>query len=172
MQPQRALTEARTGRLAAKLERASFQKKVDTFTDALVFDQASFEDAASAARINHNTARLLLRNTKVIQSMRAKVEVLRSSEGAVNIHVARLIRDRAKDPDATAAQQTVSLKAISLLEGSDERTNLTINGSNNVIAGYVIRLDGPSEGPRAITNRSADGAKPLINREDVTDVDG
>lgn len=163
---------ARTERLAAKLERPSFKSKVEAFTDALVFDQMEFKDAASAARINHDTARLLLRNTKVIQSMRAKVEVLRTSEGAANIHVMRSIRDRAKHPLATAAQQTASLKAVAMLEGADSQGGITINGGQNVIAGYVIKLDGPSVGPRAITNRSADGAKALISREDVTDVDG
>jgi hypothetical protein len=163
---------ARSERLVAKLERPSFKQKVEAFTDALVFEQLDFKDAATAARINHDTARLLLRNAKVIQSMRAKVEVLRTSEGTANIHVMRSIRDRAMDPQATAAQQTVSLKAVAMLEGTDSQGGITINGGQNVIAGYVIKLPPPGEGPRAITNRSADGTKLLINREDVTDVDG
>lgn len=162
---------ARHERLTAKLERPSFKQKVEAFTDALVFDQLEFKAAASAARINHDTARLLLRNAKVIQEMRRKVEVLRTSEGAENIHVMRSIRDRAKDPLATAAQQTASLKAVAMLEGTDSGQSLTINGSNNVIAGYVIRLPAPGEGPRAIANRSADGAKSLTINGDVTDDD-
>lgn len=163
---------ARTERLAAKLERPSFKQKVEAFTDALVFDQLDVKAAATAARINHDTARLLLRNAKVIQAMRQKVEVLRTSEGATNIHVMRSIRDRAIDPQATAAQQTASLKAVAMLEGTDGQANLTINGSNNVIAGYVIDLRGEVEGPRVIGNRSADAAKTLINKDDVTDVEG
>jgi hypothetical protein len=71
---------------------------------------------------------------------------------------------------ANAASKKVALEAARYLDGEKERGGITINGGQNVIAGYVINLDGPSEGPKVISDRSAIGAKPLISREDVTDV--
>ena len=153
-------------RITKALSRKGFSRRADQLTDLMVFEQLDVKAAAQQAGFSLSTARALLRNPKIIQQMRAKVEVLRTSEGALNIHVARVIRDRAMAADASAAQQNVSLKAIAMLEGSQEGgTTNNFNGPT-LIAGYVVKLDGPAEGPRVIGNSGTDHAKPLIEHEE------
>jgi hypothetical protein len=52
--------------------------------------------------------------------------------------------DRAEEGDGSAADRTVRLKAIGVIEGaSDKAPSVTVNvsqTSNNLVAGYVIRL--------------------------------
>lgn len=99
-----------------------------------------------------------------------EIEELRESERARNILLAVSIRDDGMATDATAASKKVALEAARYLDGGSESGGITINGGQNVIAGYVINLDGPSEGPKVISDRNAAHAKPLIDREGVTDV--
>jgi hypothetical protein len=130
------------------------------------------EDAADAVGMKRRRARLLIRNPELRKSYFKEMEDLRERERPRNILMAISIRDKGMETNATAAQQKVSIEAAKYLDGDEGKGGVTINGGNNVIAGYVIKLDGPSEGPRVIANRSVDDGKPLIRHEDVTDVEG
>lgn len=147
-------------------------KRVAAFIDLLVGGEHKFDEAAKQAGLRVKRARMIMTDPAIRRHYFQQCEVVSESERARNIRLRQTLRDRGMESDAPAALAKVALEAARQLDGDDQGASLTINGSNNVIAGYVIRLDGPSEGPRAITNRSATDAKPLINREDVTDVDG
>ncbi len=125
-----------------------FAGKVGKFIDLMVHDGEDWRAAAKAVGIRQNQARPLLGHPKIIGEMQRRAQLLRTREGLRNPAVAVKIRDRALKDDATAAQQKVSLEAARYLDGESSPTGITINGGNNVIAGYVIKLDGPAEGPR------------------------
>lgn len=145
--------------------------RVARFIEALV-DGEKFVDAAKLAGLRVKRARLIMTDPAVRKHYFRQLEVINESERARNILLRRTIRDRGIQADAPAALAKVALEAARQLDGDDSAPGLTINGNNNVIAGYVIDLRGEVEGPRVIGNRSADAAKPLISREGVTDVDG
>ena len=145
--------------------------RVKRFADLLIEGKA-FKDAATEAGLRLTRARRLMRYPEFRKHYFSEIEVVSESERARNILLRQTLRDRGLEPDAPAALAKVALEAARQLDGDEKQGGLTINGGNNVIAGYVIRLDGPSEGPRVIGNRSADDAKPLISRDGVTDVDG
>ncbi|WP_420104550.1 hypothetical protein [Bosea sp. (in: a-proteobacteria)] len=145
--------------------------RVKRFVDLLI-EGEKFEDAARSAGLLLTRARRLMRYPEFRKHYFSEIEVLNESERARNILLRRTLRDRGVQPDAPAALAKVALEAARQLDGDEKQGGITINGGQNVIAGYVIDLRGDAEGPRAITNRSADQAKPLISREDVTDVDG
>lgn len=145
--------------------------RVSRFID-LIVEGEKFDDAAKKAGLRLKRARGIMTHPDVRKHYFRQLEVINESERARNILLRRTLRDRGMEKDAPAALAKVGLEAARQLDGDEQQGGITINGSNNVIAGYVIKLDGPSTGPRAITNRSADQAKSLISREDVTDVDG
>lgn len=145
--------------------------KVRAFIDKMV-EGEKLRDAALAVGLRVNRARRLMSDPAVRKTFFRELEVLSESNRARNILLRETLRDRGLEPDAPAALAKVALEAARQLDGDEKQGGLTINGGNNVIAGYVIRLPAPGEGPRAITNRSADGANPLISHENVTDVDG
>jgi hypothetical protein len=145
--------------------------RVKRFADLLI-EGEKFEDAARTAGLRLTRARRLMRYPEFRKHYFGEIEVLNESERARNIRLRRTLRDRGMEGNAPAALAKVALEAARQLDGDDKQGGITINGGQNVIAGYVIKLDGPSVGPRAITNRSADDAKPLISHQDVTDVDG
>jgi hypothetical protein len=145
--------------------------RVQRFANLLIEGKA-FKEAATEAGLRLTRARRLMRYPEFRKHYFSEIEVVSESERARNILLRQTLRDRGLEKDAPAALAKVALEAARQLDGDDQPGGITINGGNNVIAGYVIDLGGEVEGPRAITNRSADGAKPLINREDVTDVDG
>lgn len=145
--------------------------RVSRFID-LIVEGEKFDDAAKKAGLRLKRARGIMTHPDVRKHYFRQLEVINESERARNILLRRTLRDRGVEPNAPAALAKVALEAARQLDGDDERTGITINGGQNVIAGYVIDLRGDAEGPRAITNRSADGAKPLIRHEDVTDVEG
>lgn len=146
-------------------------KKVRAFLDRMV-EGDKLRDAALAVGLRVNRARRLMSDPAVRKAYFREIEVLSESNRARNILLRETLRDRGLEPDAPAALAKVALEAARQLDGDEKQGGLTINGGNNVIAGYVIRLPAPGEGPRAITNRSADEAKSLRSHEDVTDVDG
>ena len=76
-------------------------------------------------------------------------DLLKSGQRARNIHAAISVRDRAFDPDATAAQQTVSLKAAAYLDG-DDPDGRAASSVNIQINGYVMDLTGDSEPARPL----------------------
>ncbi|MBN9438242.1 hypothetical protein [Bosea sp. (in: a-proteobacteria)] len=145
--------------------------KVRKFLDLMV-EGDKLKDAAIAAGLRVNRARRLMSDPAVRKAFFREIEVLSESNRARNILLRETLRDRGLEPDAPAALAKVALEAARQLDGDDSQGGITINGGQNVIAGYVIRLPAQVEGPRAITNRSADDAKALISREGVTDVDG
>jgi hypothetical protein len=145
--------------------------KVRAFIDKMVEGDKLYE-AALAVGLRVNRARRLMSDPVVRRTFFRECEVLSESNRARNILLRETLRDRGLDPDAPAALAKVALEAARQLDGDDSPgTTNNFNGPT-VIAGYVVRLDGPSEGPRAITNRSAGDANPLRSHEDVTDVDG
>lgn len=146
--------------------------RVSRFIELLVAGEHKFEDAAREAGLRLKRARLIMTDPAIRRHYFQQCEVVSESERARNIRLRRVVRDRAMAGDAPAALVKVGLEAARQLDGDENQGGLTINGGNNVIAGYVIKLPAPGEGPRAITNRSADQAKSLRSREDVTDVDG
>lgn len=145
--------------------------KVRAFLDRMV-EGDKLKDAAIAAGLRVNRARRLMSDPAVRKAFFREIEVLSESNRARNILLRETLRDRGLEPDAPAALAKVALEAARQLDGDEKQGGITINGGQNVIAGYVIDLRGDAEGPRAITNRSADQAKPLISREGVTDVEG
>lgn len=146
-------------------------RKVRAFLDKMV-EGDKLRDAALAVGLRVNRARRLMSDPAVRRAFFKEIEVLSESNRARNILLRETLRDRGLEPDAPAALAKVALEAARQLDGDEKQGGITINGGQNVIAGYVIDLRGDAEGPRAITNRSADGAKPLIRHEDVTDVEG
>ena len=162
---QKPLTPPKDGRSVLSIDR------VKRFADLLI-EGEKFEEAARTAGLRLTRARRLMRYPEFRKHYFNQIEVINESERARNIRLRRVVRDRAMEDDAPAALVKVGLEAARQLDGDEKQGGLTINGGNNVIAGYVIRLPAPGEGPRAITNRSADDAKPLRSHEDVTDVDG
>ena len=146
--------------------------RVSRFIELLVAGEHKFEDAAKEAGLRLKRARLIMTDPAIRRHYFQQCEVVSESERARNIRLRRTVRDRAMGPNAPAALVKVGLEAARQLDGDEKQGGLTINGGNNVIAGYVVVIEGEVEGPRAITNRSAEQSKPLISREDVTDVDG
>jgi len=140
--------------------------RVRAFLDRLV-EGDKLETAADTAGITRRRARLLIRNPKLRKVFMREIEELRERERPRNIFLAVAVRDAGMEQGATAAQQKVSIEAARYLDGESSPTGITINGGNNVIAGYVVKLDGPAEGPKAITNRRAADGKPLIEHEPV-----
>lgn len=142
--------------------------KVRALLDAMVVDGLSLRDAAKAAGVRQKRARLLMRNPAVRKAFFAGIEELREHERARNIHLAAKLRDDGFG-DVSAAHKKVALEAARYLDGAEERGGITITGGQNVIAGYVIKLDGPAVGPAVIARHGAEQANPLIEHDDVGD---
>jgi hypothetical protein len=131
--------------------------KVQRFLEHMVLGE-KLDDAAKAAGLLVRRARRLMGDPAVRKEYLKRCDLLTEGERARNHLLLTTIRDRGFQEGATAAQQKVSTEAARILAGrGDEVTGgsgITINGGQNVIAGYVIDLRGDVEGPRAITNRS------------------
>ncbi|MGO4668768.1 hypothetical protein [Bosea sp. 2RAB26] len=119
-------------------------------------------DAALAAGLRANRARRLMADPAVRRELLRRCEALAEGEKPRNQLLMKTIRDRGLQDGATAAQQKVSLEAVRLMSGEAEKSGITINGGQNVIAGYVIDLRGEVEGPRQIRPHS-----PSREAEDV-----
>lgn len=160
--------------LASQADRAPTILKlprVQQFIERIVAGD-KFDDAAKAAGLRLKRARNIMTDPAVRKHYFRQMEVINESERARNILLRRTLRDRGIEKDAPAALAKVALEAARQLDGDDGNGSSTTVNVNNVIAGYVIDLRGEVEGPRVIGNRSANGAKPLINHDDVTDADG
>lgn len=143
--------------------------KVQAFLDRMIFEGEDVKTAALAVGLRVRRARALLRNPAVRRAYTKGVVELRENERARNIHLAVRIRNDGMLDGATAASKKVALEAARYLDGETDGGGITINGGQNVIAGYVINLDGPSEGPKLIQDQRQVDAKPLIDRENVAD---
>lgn len=164
-------TQAKVATVVDKGRSVLAVPRVQAFIEKLVEGQR-MKDAAEAAGLRIRRAKVLLDNATIRREINRQLDVLRESNRGRNIRLRETLRDRGLEPDAPAALAKVALEAARQLDGDEKQGGITINGGQNVIAGYVIDLRGDAEGPRAITNRSAIEAKPLISREDVTDVEG
>jgi hypothetical protein len=147
--------------------------RVQTFIAKLV-EGERMKDAAEAAGLRIRRAKVLLDNAIVRREITKQIEVVRESNRGRNILLRERLRDRGLEPQAPAALAKVALEAARQLDGDDSQGGITINGGNNVLAGYVVVIEGEVEGPRAITNRGAQiehqaqtDANPLDDIEDV-----
>jgi|HubBroStandDraft_2_1064218.scaffolds.fasta_scaffold590795_1 hypothetical protein len=100
------------------------------------------EEAARAEGYRVKRARNYLADLPQFNAYRrALLKERRESEQARNLATLIQIRD---DPgEGRAADRTVQLKAIQVMEGNDKGPAVTVNvtqTSNNLVAGYVIRM--------------------------------
>jgi hypothetical protein len=143
--------------------------KVLKFLDLFADQAIPWREAADQAGIRYSRARKLLRDPTINAEWNRRIDVDRQAERVRNIRAAIATRDLAFAPEVSAAERKVALDAARYLDGDAAPGAITINGSNNnVIAGYVVKLDGPATGPRAIGNRMAIDAKPLETLDHVT----
>lgn len=119
----------------------------------------SLQQAAAVMGIDVRTARNYFGLPLARSEYNRLLQVLRDGERARNVHRAVQIRDQ--DGNLTAA-----VAALKWLEPADEARNLNINVGVQVSAGYVIDLTEPGGG-RQLHRLATDGAKPLIEHEDV-----
>jgi hypothetical protein len=123
--------------------------KVAAFLDRMLLGD-KITDAALAVGLRANRARRLMGDPAVRREYMRRCEELRENERARNILLYSTVRDRGLESGATAAQQKVAIEAARTLLPEDASPSITINGGQNVIAGYVIKLPPPGEGPRKI----------------------
>lgn len=137
--------------------------KVRKFLEHMLLGE-KLTDAALAAGLRAGRARRLMADPAVRREFLRRCELLSEGEKARNHLLLTTIRDRGIADGATAAQQKVSVEAARLMTGDADRAGTTnyFNGPT-VIAGYVIKLPAPGEGPRQI------GRQPPLSRvaEDV-----
>jgi hypothetical protein len=146
--------------------------RINAFLKAIVDDGTDWKIAAKANGLRLGRARVILVDKAVRAEYYRLCDVNRMAERARNIHARTVVRDRAFDPEASAAELKVALDAANQLDGTSDNQSIIINGSNNnVIAGYVVKLDGPATEPRAIGNRMTIDAKPLKSLDAVTQDD-
>uniref|UniRef100_A0A9E7ZN15 Uncharacterized protein n=1 Tax=Bosea sp. NBC_00436 TaxID=2969620 RepID=A0A9E7ZN15_9HYPH len=121
------------------------------------------DDAAKAAGLLVRRARRLMGDPAVRKEYLKRCDLLTEGERARNHLLLTTIRDRGMQDGATAAQQKVSVEAARILAGRGDEVSggITINGGQNVIAGYVIKLDGPSAGPRVIRPARANAGEEI-----------
>ncbi|QEL21723.1 hypothetical protein FQV39_03375 [Bosea sp. F3-2] len=134
--------------------------KVQKFLEHIVLGE-KLSDAAQAAGVNVRRARRLMADPAVRKEYLRQCDLLTEGERARNHLLLTTIRDRGLQDGASAAQQKVSTEAARILAGRGDEVSggVTINGGQNVIAGYVIDLRGEVEGPRVI--------RPQVSRDAV-----
>jgi len=122
--------------------------KVQRFLEHMVLGE-KLSDAAQAAGVNVRRARRLMAIPAVRKEYLRQCDLLTEGERARNHLLLTTIRDRGMQEGATASQQKVSVEAARILAGRGDEVSggITINGGQNVIAGYVIDLRGESKGP-------------------------
>jgi hypothetical protein len=120
-------------------------------------------EAAKAEGYRLKRARTYLADLPAFNAYRAQLlKARRENEAARNLATAIEIRD--DDGDGSAAIRTVRLKACQFIEGTPDKASVTVNvsqTSNNVVAGYVIRIP--------VLPRTIEGDAPAIEqRSSVT----
>jgi|GEM_PF-983079 len=116
--------------------------------------------------------RFILNHRDVRSRIQREMQVVSERERPRNIRLRTHIRDKGLQDGASAAQQKIALEAARELEGGTTGTTININGSNNnVIGGYVIKLDGEVGQPVAIVNRMETPANQLETHGHVIDHD-
>lgn len=127
--------------------------KVRAFLEHMLLGE-KLADAALAAGVRAGRARRLMGDPVVRREFLRRCELLSEGERARNHLLLTTIRDRGIEKGATAAQQKVAVEAARLMAGDAERAVTNNFNGPTVIAGYVIKLPAPGEGPRQI-NRSS-----------------
>lgn len=123
--------------------------KVRKFLEHMLLGE-KLADAALAAGLRASRARRLMADPVVRREFLRRCELLSEGEKARNHLLLTTIRDRGMQAGASAAQQKVSVEAARLMSGEAERAGTTNIYGPTVIAGYVIKLPSPGEGPRQI----------------------
>lgn len=135
------------GILRRRLAEPRFSARSEHFVDLYIGGQKSWEEAADEAGISRKIAADMMRMPSVLQAMQRRAQQVQVGEATRNPALAATIRDRGFKPDATAAQQKVSLEAARFLAGERAPgTSINVLGGQNVIAGYVVRLRDPDSG--------------------------
>jgi hypothetical protein len=106
------------------------------------YQPLSLVQAAKATGYLLKKARNVLGDRAEFNQLRGQLlKPRRESEGPRNLATAIKIRD--DEGDGSAADRTVRLKAIGVIEGTGDKASVTVNvnqQTNNLVAGYVIRL--------------------------------
>ena len=106
------------------------------------YQPLSLVQAAKATGYLLKKARNVLGDRPEFNQLRGQLlKPRRESEGPRNLATAIKIRD--DEGDGSAADRTVRLKAIGVIEGTGDKASVTVNvnqQTNNLVAGYVIRL--------------------------------
>lgn len=136
--------------------------KVQRFLEHMVLGE-KLPDAAKAAGLLVRRARRLMADPVFRKEWLRQCQLLEEGERPRNRLLLTTVRDRGLADGATAAQQKVSTEAARILNGRGDdvssASGITINGGQNIIAGYVIKLDGPSAGPRVIRPQASRDAE-------------
>jgi hypothetical protein len=162
-----------------KRTKVALTPRIEAFIDSMVLDGLNARDAALLHGIRVKRAHWLLTVPAVVRRYKQQMQVLRESAAARGIIAASAIVEAVLDKGSlregvTAAERKAALDAWKALEGQSSGQGTTLNvgaGSSVVVAGYVVKLDGPAAAP-AIGNRTAFDAKPLIEHAPVERDDG
>lgn len=141
--------------------------RVETLLDRLINHGDRLQEAADAAGLRHNRARRILQDRTVRARFLAEVDGLKIAERARNVHAIIAIRDKADDPAAKSADRKNAMEAVRYLDGEPEGGNIVINGGQNVIAGYVVKLDAAAAAPRL--GARADQVEHMLLQHEATD---
>lgn len=144
--------------------------RVRVFLEALA-NGTPHREAAKLAGLRSKRARQIIHDPVVRREFRSITSADMFLERPRNIAMAVSIRDRAMQPDASAAEKKAGLEAARYLDGEAESGSVHYHTTNNVIAGgsgYVIDLSGEKTGAAAIVNQPAIDAKPLRLNDAVT----
>jgi hypothetical protein len=135
---------------------------IDRILNHLVFDKMTAQEAATATGQHFRFVCRALSSAAVLKEMNARIEEVRVSARARNIHAAMAVRDLALKPAGfTAAEGTAALKAAQWLHGEPDSNAGKAPGT--AIPGYVIML--PMMQPPA--QQQGSDAKPLIELQPV-----
>lgn len=162
---QRMRTKVERCAVTAKMRSPSFQRMLTRWIDAQIIEGMSWQDAAKAVNLTQKRARVLFGHPRILSEMARRAGMVRVGESARNPAALAKIRDRGLTKAASAADAKAAIEAMKLLENAERSATININGNGNVIAGYVIRLEGPAASPML-----ADGPTGVIDLTPVQDV--
>lgn len=105
----------------------------------------TMEDAAKAAGVRIKRVRNLATHPEFVREYNKRVEILRASERARNIHKAIEVRD--DETLKSPAGRKVQLDAAKWLHGEDGDSRVSARVSVDLTLGYVIDVTGDKAGP-------------------------
>jgi hypothetical protein len=153
---QRMRTKIDRSAITARMRSPSFEKMLARWIDAQIIDGLSWQEAAKSVNLTQKRARVLFGHPRILSEMAKRAGMVRAGESVRNPAALAKIRDRGIGEGASAADAKASIEAMKLLENAERSSTINIHGSNNsVIAGYVVKIDGPAARPRM-------GGTPLV----------